>query len=113
MSEYFHETSSRPIDLKEKVVERSHHVIDAIVKQAIQRGDLEDRPLPARVLFLPFDMMRNEISLTLRADAHTVISSRSSTNCSCRLWITISANRPSVAAFTPQHLERHEERNRV
>ena len=112
MSEYFHETSSRPIDLKEKVVERSHHVIDAIVKQAIQRGDLEDRPLPARVLFLPFDMMRNEISLTLepmpRSHIVEIID---------QLFMPLVdhyiGKSTSVAAFTPQHLERHEERNRV
>jgi AcrR family transcriptional regulator len=40
---------------------------DLIVARAVARGELPDRPRPARVVNLPFDLLRYEIFTTLRA----------------------------------------------
>nr|WP_321456625.1 TetR/AcrR family transcriptional regulator [uncultured Cohaesibacter sp.] len=64
--EYFREASSKPAELREKIVIVGQNVLDAILFNAVKRGEISARPLPTRIKHLPFDLLRSEFFMTLR-----------------------------------------------
>jgi len=68
LMEYFRDTGTSFSDLRDELRgSRRTSGADEIVARAIARGDLPDRPLPARVVSLPFDLTRHELFMTMRS----------------------------------------------
>nr|WP_321980050.1 TetR/AcrR family transcriptional regulator [uncultured Cohaesibacter sp.] len=66
LMEYYRETSVKPMELREKIVIASNSVLDAVLLNAIQRGEISILPIPDRIKHLPFDLMRSEFFMTLQ-----------------------------------------------
>nr|WP_321459685.1 TetR/AcrR family transcriptional regulator [uncultured Cohaesibacter sp.] len=64
--DYYHETAVKPKELREKIVLLGNSVLDALLFNAVQRGEISASPLPDRVKHLPFDLIRGEFFMTLK-----------------------------------------------
>jgi AcrR family transcriptional regulator len=66
MGGYFQETGTSPYDLRSLVIDdQAPTVLDVIVDQAVQRGELRADELPPRVRTVAFDLFRHEALMTL------------------------------------------------
>lgn len=66
LTEFYSETKSSPADLKDKVVKRERHAMDAMLERAARRGEIETASLPPRIVALPTDLLRHEMMMTLK-----------------------------------------------
>lgn len=70
---YFKETGTALVDLRADMLGTQVPAMDIIVRRAMQRGEIPTSELPARVVSLPFDLVRNELMMTLRSVRPEVI----------------------------------------
>lgn len=63
MADYYRETDSKPVDLKQKILQGGISVLDQIIANAVARGEISDQPIPDLIKHLPFDMLRNEVHM--------------------------------------------------
>jgi AcrR family transcriptional regulator len=75
LSASFQELSLSPAELRRELIGDRESVMADIVDQAVARGELGPRPLAARVISLPVDLLRHELLMTLEAAAPEVIAS--------------------------------------
>lgn len=66
LMDYFRETGTSFSELRRSVGGDQASAFDIIVSRAVVRGELRTMPASARVLNLPFDLLRYEIFTTLR-----------------------------------------------
>ena len=66
LMEYYRETAVRPKELRDKIVIASNSVLDTLLMNAYQRGEITVLPLPDRIKHLPFDLLRGEFFMTLQ-----------------------------------------------
>nr|WP_321482681.1 TetR/AcrR family transcriptional regulator [uncultured Cohaesibacter sp.] len=66
LMEYYRETSVKPMELRHKIVLASDSVLDAVLMNAIQRGEITVLPVPDRIKHIPFDMLLSEFFMTLQ-----------------------------------------------
>lgn len=72
--DYFRDTGTSFGELRDTVGPTGQPPpFDTIVARAVERGELADRPRPARVVNLPFDLYRNEVFMTMRPVPDDVI----------------------------------------
>ena len=57
---YFQETVTSPYDLRRMVLDDSPTVLDVIIDQAVERGEVDRRRLTPRVVAVAFDLFRHE-----------------------------------------------------
>ncbi|MFT4212258.1 MAG: TetR/AcrR family transcriptional regulator [Microbacterium sp.] len=75
LAEYFRETGTTFSDLRERILPADMRpTLEVIAARAVERGEIPDRPRPARVLSLPFDLLRHEMLMTQRPVADGVIT---------------------------------------
>jgi AcrR family transcriptional regulator len=66
MGGYFQETGTSPYDLRGLVIDdQAPTVLDVIVDQAVERGEVRADGLPPRVRTVAFDLFRHEALMTL------------------------------------------------
>jgi AcrR family transcriptional regulator len=76
LSTHYDELSLSMAELRQELLGDRQPVMDVIVARAAARGELGPKDLPARVVSVPFDLLRNEFVMTLEpitADAVTSI----------------------------------------
>ena len=75
LMDYFRDTGSSLSELRDKVRDPSRpNSLETIVARAVERGEVPDRPRPARVVSLPFDLLRHEMLMTMRPVPDDVIT---------------------------------------
>jgi len=75
LMDYFRDTGSSLSELRDKVRDPSRpNSLETIVARAVERGEVPDRPRPARVVSLPFDLLRHEMLMTMRPVPDEVIT---------------------------------------
>ena len=75
LMDYFRDTGSSLSELRDKVRDPSRpNSLETIVARAVDRGEVPDRPRPARVVSLPFDLLRHEMLMTMRPVPDEVIT---------------------------------------
>ena len=75
LMDYFRDTGSSLSELRDKVRDPSRpNSLEMIVARAVDRGEVPDRPRPARVVSLPFDLLRHEMLMTMRPVPDEVIT---------------------------------------
>ena len=62
---YFQETGTSPYDLRRLVLDDGPTVLDVVVEQAIERGEIPAGPLSSRVVNVAFDLFRHEALMRL------------------------------------------------
>jgi AcrR family transcriptional regulator len=62
---YFQETGTSPYDLRELVLDDGPTVLDVIVDQAVERGEVARERLTPRVMTVAFDLFRHEALMRL------------------------------------------------
>jgi AcrR family transcriptional regulator len=62
---YFQETGTSPYDLRELVLDDGPTVLDVIVGQAVERGEVDRERLTPRVVTVAFDLFRHEALMRL------------------------------------------------
>jgi AcrR family transcriptional regulator len=65
LSVQFHELALSPAEVRRELVGDRPPAMEAIVARAMARGELGPKPPPARVVSLPFDLLRNEVLMTM------------------------------------------------
>jgi AcrR family transcriptional regulator len=66
--DYFRATGSSVSELRDRLRPPGRATgLETIVARAVERGDLPDVPRSARVVNLPFDLLRHDMLMTLRA----------------------------------------------
>lgn len=63
---YFQETGTAPIDLRQAVLGDGPSVLDEIVDQAIERGEVRAERMTPRLRAVAFDLMRHDALMTLQ-----------------------------------------------
>jgi AcrR family transcriptional regulator len=74
LSAVFQELGLSPAELRRELIGDRESAMTAIVARAVERGELGPRPLPARVISLPVDLLRHELLLTLEPAAPETIT---------------------------------------
>jgi AcrR family transcriptional regulator len=75
LMDYFRDTGSSLSELRDKIRDPSRpNSLETIVARAVERGEVPDRPRPARVVSLPFDLLRHEMLMTMRPVPDEVIT---------------------------------------
>lgn len=67
MGGYYSETGTTPADLRRQLLGSRPLVIDAVYRRAVDRGEVDPARLTPRIAALPFDLLRQEVLMTLRA----------------------------------------------
>jgi AcrR family transcriptional regulator len=75
LSASFQELGLSPAELRRELIGDRESAMVAIVARAVERGELGPKPLPARVVALPADLLRHELLMTLEAASPEVIAS--------------------------------------
>lgn len=63
---YFQETGTAPVDLRRAVIGDGPLLLDEIIDQAIERGEVSAERMTPRVRAVAFDLMRHDALMTLR-----------------------------------------------
>ncbi|GAA2615137.1 TetR/AcrR family transcriptional regulator [Paractinoplanes durhamensis] len=68
LMDYFRETGTSFSDLREQLLpaDRRRGGFETILARAVERGEVPDVPRSARVVNLPFDLVRHDMLMTLR-----------------------------------------------
>jgi AcrR family transcriptional regulator len=75
LSSHFEEIGLPPAELRQDLIGDRESVFEVIVARAMARGELGPKTLPARVISLAVDLLRNELLLTLQpVSAETIVS---------------------------------------
>jgi AcrR family transcriptional regulator len=75
MAQFYDETGTSPGDLRNRLLAGRSATSELIFDRAVARGEVDPAKLTPRVRRLPFDLLRNELMLTLRAvPAQTVVA---------------------------------------
>jgi AcrR family transcriptional regulator len=75
LMDYFRDSGSSLSELRDKIRDPSRpNSLETIVARAVERGEVPDRPRPARVVSLPFDLLRHEMLMTMRPVPDEVIT---------------------------------------
>lgn len=74
MAEFFDEARSSPAELHEMLLHQRPALIDEVYARAAARGEIDPDRITARVKAVPFDLIRNEIMMTLRPVPPRVIA---------------------------------------
>jgi AcrR family transcriptional regulator len=72
MAEFFDETRSTPAQLREQII-GGRTTVEVVYERAVARGEIDPVILTPRVKTLAFDLLRNELMLTLRPVADEVV----------------------------------------
>ncbi len=67
LMDYFRATGTSFAGLRKTLRQGAASAGEILVRRAVERGELHDVPRPARVLDLPFDLLRHDLFTTLRA----------------------------------------------
>ena len=62
---YFQETGTSPYDLRRLVIDEGPTVLDVMIEQAVERGEIPPGPVSARVVNVGFDLFRHEALMRL------------------------------------------------
>ena len=73
MAEFFDEARSCPAELHEMLFHRRPALMNEVYARAAARGEIDPGRLTARVKAVPFDLLRNEIMMTLRPVPQRVV----------------------------------------
>ena len=73
MAEFFHDGHSSPAELREMLFRRRPALVEEVYARAVARGEIDPDRLTTRVKAVPFDLLRNEIMMTLRPVPRSVI----------------------------------------
>lgn len=73
MAEFFDEARTSPAGLHEMLFHRQPARIEEVYARAAARGEIDPARLTVRVKAVPFDLLRNEIMMTLRPVPERVI----------------------------------------
>jgi AcrR family transcriptional regulator len=65
MAEFFHDAHSSPAELREMLFRRRPALVEEVYARAVARGEIDPDRLTTRVKAVPFDLLRNEITMTL------------------------------------------------
>ncbi|WP_347555657.1 TetR/AcrR family transcriptional regulator [Robbsia sp. KACC 23696] len=63
---YFRQTGSSFSDLRQSLKRNGKAAFETFVERGVKRGELRDFPTCARVIDLPYDLLRHDIYMTLR-----------------------------------------------
>ncbi|MBM2619845.1 TetR/AcrR family transcriptional regulator [Actinoplanes sp. LDG1-06] len=74
LMEYFRETGTNFEELRDRLRRPGPLGFEVIVARAVARGDLPDEPRSRRVVNLPFDLLRNEMLMTMRPVSEQAIT---------------------------------------
>ncbi|WP_250027513.1 TetR/AcrR family transcriptional regulator [Paractinoplanes maris] len=67
LMDYFRDTGSSFSELRDKLRGQGRpNSLETIVARAVARGELPDHPRPARVINVPFDLLRHDMLMTMR-----------------------------------------------
>ena len=67
MMEYFRDTGTSLEELRDRLRTRAGRTsFETIVARAVERGEVPDVPRSARVVNLPFDLLRHDMLMTMR-----------------------------------------------
>jgi len=64
---YFQETGTTPADLREQLLGERPSAIQTVMRRALDRNEIAATRLTPRISSLPFDLVRHEALMTLRA----------------------------------------------
>jgi AcrR family transcriptional regulator len=66
MAQFFDENASSPAQLREEVLQGRSPAMDTIFRRAVDRGEVDEARLTPRLRRLAFDLMRDEMMMTLK-----------------------------------------------
>ena len=64
---YYQETRTTPADVRRQILGDRTTRMEIIVRRAVERGEIDPARLTPRIAALPFDLVRQEVMMTLRA----------------------------------------------
>jgi AcrR family transcriptional regulator len=73
MSDYFAETHTSLADLRARVLQGHHSLLDLVLGRGIDRGEIDPGRLTPRIASLPVDLLRHEVMMTLKPVPDAVI----------------------------------------
>lgn len=92
--DYFRDTGTSLAELRDAVRPPDQpSPLETIIARAVDRGELADRPYPARVVNLPFDLYRHEVFMTMKPVPDDVIHEIID-----EAWLPLLRGRPGGAA---------------
>jgi AcrR family transcriptional regulator len=71
---YFEDMGTNPERLREQIVGGRRSAAEAIVRRAVDRGEVHVATLEPRLISLPFDLFRHEVLMTLKPVPEEVIT---------------------------------------
>jgi len=74
MGEYYRETKSLPIDLRDKVLRDEEGPLRGILLRGVQREEIDGSKLKPRVISLPADLLRHEFLMTVKPPSDEAIA---------------------------------------
>jgi hypothetical protein len=67
LAAYYQENETTPAQLRGRLLEERGSVMETVLARAAARGEIPTASLPARIIALPSDLLRQESLMTLRA----------------------------------------------
>jgi AcrR family transcriptional regulator len=64
---YYQETGTTPADLREHLIGDRPSSVETVMRRALERGEIAATHLTPRIISLPFDLVRHEALMTLKA----------------------------------------------
>ncbi len=66
LAAYYQENETTPAELRERLLEERASVMETVLARAVDRGEIPTASLPARIIALPSDLLRQESLMTLK-----------------------------------------------
>jgi AcrR family transcriptional regulator len=64
---YYQESGTTPAELRQQLLGDRTLAMETVIDRALERGDITTAPLSPRIMALPFDLVRHEALMTLKA----------------------------------------------
>ena len=64
---FYQETGTTPADMRRELLGNRPTSMDAVIRRAVERGEVDPARLTPRIAALPFDLVRLELLMTLKA----------------------------------------------
>ena len=74
MNDYFKETKSLPVDLREKILRDEKAPLQDILLRGVRRGEIDGKKLKPRIISLADDLLRHEFLMTFQPPSDEVIA---------------------------------------
>jgi AcrR family transcriptional regulator len=73
LGSYYQESGTTPAELRQQLLRDRDSAMETVVQRALERGEIATSQLNPRIIALPFDLLRQEALMTLKAVPTDVI----------------------------------------